>query len=83
MTEALSEGPQSPGTIKEYAMRLGYDAIDGRILAQYSTDLAEYRRVLAETRGITLDQLHHGPLADMSRIATRSFASEQNQTEAA
>ena len=69
MTEVVREGPQSPGSIKEFAASRGYDSTDGRVLAEYGTALAQYRIDLAQERGITLEELHHGPMRDVGRIS--------------
>lgn len=83
MTEVFTDVPQSPGSIRDFAARRGYDSTDGRVWAEYNAELAQYRINLAEARGITLDELHHGPLVDIGKVATSSFSSATSQSETA
>jgi hypothetical protein len=81
MTEAFYGGPQSPGSVKEFAASRGYDSADGRVFAEHSAALAQYRLELAEARGITLEELHQGPVREVGRISfivSSEAAPEQN-----
>lgn len=68
MTEALSDAPQSPGSLRDFAASRGYEAADPRVFAEYSNVLAGYRQQLAEAQGITLEELHQGPPRKLGRI---------------
>jgi hypothetical protein len=65
MAEVLSNGPQSPGSLREFVATRGYDAVSGLVQAEYSSVLAQYRIELAESRGLTLEELHQGILRDV------------------
>ena len=57
---APTNEPQNPGSLRDFAESRGLDPRSPSSWAKHSNALHEYRTRLAESLGITAEQLHHG-----------------------
>lgn len=68
---------ENPGSLREYAEKLGTDPI--KVADAYSEELAQFRSMLAESKGITLDELHY--LSEVSFNSGNQLILEYQRTE--